>query len=121
MPFDPAHLALLAASEEVEIETTASDGTTHRTTIWIVVADDAPYVRSVRGESGRWYQEALARPAVTLHVGPLALPCRAVPVTSPTEQEACSRALRAKYRGDPSLPSMLRPSVVPTTLRLEAA
>ncbi len=30
-------------------------------TIWIVVVDKVPYVRSVRGAKGRWYRELTAR------------------------------------------------------------
>ena len=49
------------AAKEVDIETRSPEGTKHSVTIWIMVVDGVPYVRSVRGPRGRWYRELLAR------------------------------------------------------------
>src|SRR4051812_45980776 len=69
MRFEPGELALLDATEEIEIETGRPDGAAHRTTIWIVVDGDDAFIRSVNGAGARWYREAVANPLVTIHAG----------------------------------------------------
>ena len=60
----------LAESDEVEIETRRdAKSPLHRVTIWIVPTEYGVYVRSYKGKKGRWYQEALANPLVTIRVG----------------------------------------------------
>ena len=111
-------LRLLDETKEVHIET-SSDRGANKTIIWIVVVDGRVYVRSVRGEPGRWYQRALANPAVTIHVADHAIDFRAVYVEDPDEIEAVTRALRVKYPPGGSLDRMTRDEVLDTTLRLE--
>ena len=56
--FDAATLASLHDAKEVRIRTGR-----HRNrgvVIWIVVADDAAFVRSVRGPTGKWFVAAAA-------------------------------------------------------------
>ncbi|MDX6560735.1 MAG: hypothetical protein QOD65_549, partial [Gaiellales bacterium] len=48
-------------AKEVDIETRSPEGNVHKVTIWIVVHEGAPYVRSVKGKKGRWYRELVAR------------------------------------------------------------
>jgi hypothetical protein len=119
--FAESDLAALGAAVEIEVETRAAEGSVHRTIVWPVVDDGVVYVRSYRGPSGRWYREALADPAVALHVDGRRLPATAVPSADPRSVQACSAALRSKYRGDPSLPAMLVQDVLPTTLRMVPA
>ena len=121
MTFEDSDLAAMAAAEEVEIETRSAGGETHRTIIWIVERDGEVYIRSVRGPRGRWYREAVADPAVAIHVDGRRVAATAVPATDPTAVEACSEALRAKYRADYSLASMLEPETLPTTMKLVPA
>jgi hypothetical protein len=108
------------AEIEVEVITTRPDGSPRRTIIWSVVQDGVPYLRSYRGPDGKWYQEALARPDVTLVVNGYETPVRVVPATDQASIAACSAALARKYVDDPSLASMLVDDVLPTTLRVEA-
>lgn len=121
MPFDPDVLARLAAARTVRIETQAPEGPVHRTTIWAVVNEDRVFVRSWRGATARWYREALANPAVAVHVRKMRLPATAIPADDPDSIERCSAGLREKYAGDPSTPAMLDEEILPTTLRLEPA
>jgi hypothetical protein len=116
--FPDDDLAALAAAEEIEIETRATDGTVHRTIVWPLVRDGVAYLRSYRGPAGRWYREARADPAVALHVGGRRLAARAEPAPDAASVEACSEALRAKYRRSQSLAAMLVPDVLPTTIRV---
>ena len=117
--FPPDILSALAEREDVEIETGG-----HKTIIWIVVDGQDVYVRSVRGERGRWYQDLLADPKATIHVrGKPKLPAvgvRAIHAPDPESVAACSRALEQKYaRHGSSLKAMLEPKTLPTTVRLD--
>ena len=120
MPFDPAMLDRIDAADEVEIESTRPDGTTRTTTIWAVVDAGEVFVRSWNGDRGYWYQAALDRPdELALIVDGERLPVRAVPANDESGMARCSAGLSKKYRRDGSLPGMLLPRVLPTTLRLE--
>ena len=118
MTFAEADLEAIAGAEEVRIETRAADGTLHRTIIWIVEHDGQLYVRSVNGPDARWFREATADTSVALIVGENRYEADVVPATDPASIEACSAGLRAKYKGDDSLGSMLEAKSLPTTLRV---
>jgi len=121
MRFEPAELALLADTVEIEIETAAPDGPSHRTVIWVVVDGGDAFIRSVRGSSARWYREVAANPEVTIHADGRRLRANAVPATDPASIARTSAALERKYAGDPEMPSMLDPDILDTTLRLTPA
>ncbi len=122
--FDAETLQLLDETKEVQIETRRDeDAPVHRTIIWVVTVDGEVYVRSVRGEKGRWYREVSANPDAALHVGDRRIPVRAVPVRDEPTVGAVSDAYRDKYgRTSPgSTRAMLQPETLPTTLKLEPA
>ncbi|HEU0235764.1 MAG TPA: nitroreductase/quinone reductase family protein, partial [Candidatus Limnocylindrales bacterium] len=119
--FSTDDLALLDRSEEVDIETRAPGGDPHRAVIWVVVDAGDVFIRSVRGERGRWYRDAVANPAVALLVGRRRLTATAIAASDPDSVERVSAALRRKYAADPALATMLREHTLPTTLRLEPA
>jgi hypothetical protein len=121
MRFEPEGLALLAQTEEVDIETARPDGPPHRATIWVVVDGDDAFVRSVNGATARWYRESVANPAVTIHAAGRQLPARAVAATDPDSVRRTSDAFTRKYGGDPAVGTMLKPEILDTTLRLEPA
>jgi len=111
----------LAESDEVDIETRRDrKSPVHRTTIWIVPTKAGVYVRSFKGKKGRWYQESLANPRVTIRVGRRKVEARAEPEKSPSVVRAVSAGYREKYgeRWPDETAPMLRRSVLPTTLRL---
>ena len=113
----------LAESDEVQIETRRdTKSPLHRTTIWIVPTKSGVYVRSFKGKKGRWYQEALANPQVTIRVGRRKVAARAEPEKSSSVIREVSAAYREKYgeRWPDETAPMLRRSVLPTTLRLRA-
>lgn len=112
--FDSALLERLATVEEVEIGMQRP-----RVVIWIVVVGERVYVRSVRGERGRWYRALRARREGVLRVGRARLPVRAVPVRAPSTIAAVSLAFLQKYRESPYARSMVAPATLGTTLRLE--
>jgi hypothetical protein len=122
--FDAETLQLLDATKEVRIETRRDENApAHRTIIWVVAVDGEVFVRSVRGEKGRWYREVSANPSAALYVGDKRIPVRAVPVTDEPTIGAVSDAYESKYgRTAPgSTRAMLQPETLPTTLRLEPA
>ena len=120
MAFGEDTLARLRDMEEVRIETRrAVDGPTHRTIIWVVVdAHGRVLIRSVRGPRGRWYREALAAPDCVLWIGREPLPVRVELAADADRVATTTTGLVAKYAGSPSLPSMIREDVLPTTLQL---
>jgi len=111
----------LAESDEIEIET-RRDATSpmHRVTIWIVPTEDGVYIRSANGKKGRWYQEALGNPHVTIRVGRRKLAARVESEKNPTVIREVNAGYREKYgeRWPDETEPMLRRSVVPTTLRV---
>jgi hypothetical protein len=104
----------------VEIETRrAADTPVHRTIIWVVVSDGDVYVRSLRGEKGRWYRELIASPDAHLHVEGDAVPVHAVRAVDPESVERATQGFRRKYADSPYLDTMIRDEIAPTTVRLE--
>jgi hypothetical protein len=120
--FTLAVLKSLDETKVVEIETRSAKGTKHLVSIWIMVVDGVPYVRSVRGPAGRWYRELLARGEGAVVVDGERVPVRATKDSSAKAIEAVSAALRKKYaHSSQSLQSMLRTNVLDTTVRLDPA
>jgi hypothetical protein len=119
--FDADTLAAFDREAEVDIETVGPSGATRRATIWIVVVGGLVYIRSWRGDQGRWYQDVGREPRSAIHVDGRRVPVIARPATEPADVARCSRALEQKYAGDPSTPSMVRREVLHTTLRLMPA
>ncbi len=121
--WDPELLALIDQEAEVDIDTTAADGATHRATIWAVVAAGDVFIRSWKGDRGRWYREIRERPEAVLHVAGRAVRVRAEAATDPASIELVSDGLTAKYgrRSPESTAGMLLPATLPTTLRVVRA
>jgi hypothetical protein len=111
----------LAESDEVQVETQSdAKSPLHRTTIWIVPTEDGVYVRSYKGKKGRWYQEALANPLVTIRVGRRKVTARAELEHNPLVIRAVSAGFREKYgeRWPDETQDMLKRSILSTTLRV---
>jgi hypothetical protein len=117
MPLNPDQLEKIAQAREVVIET-GRGGRAFRTIIWVVVDQGEVFVRSVRGDDGRWYRRALSEPGVALGVGDDRFDFMALPANDAETIERVSEALRRKYRGR-SLEMMLLPKTLDTTLRLD--
>ena len=118
---DEDNVRLLSEAEEIEIETVPSGAQTHRATIWVVVVDSKVYVRSANGEQGHWYQELTANPVGAVYADGRRIAVRAVPVSDSTIHSQVSEAYKRKYAEYPQdVAWLLRPDVLPTTLRLES-
>jgi hypothetical protein len=118
VPLDVADLDQIGVAREVLVETRRGQRT-YRTIIWVVVDAGEVFVRSVRGESGRWYQRALADPEVALLVDGKRFGFLARTANDPDSIRRTSEALRLKYAPGCSYDSMVRPEVLDTTLRLD--
>jgi hypothetical protein len=106
--------------EEIEIETSrGGDAPVHRTVIWPAVDGGEVYVRSLNGDRGRWYREALENPDVVLHVDGEAIPARAVRAPDQQSIEHATAGLQRKYADSPYVDTMVRDEILETTLRLE--
>jgi hypothetical protein len=117
-------LRLLDETKEVRIETRRDDDAPeHRTIIWVVVVEAEVFVRSVRGDKGRWYREISANPEGALHVEDDRIPVKAAPATKEATVNAVSAAFRSKYQqsSPSSTEAMVRPETLPTTLKLSPA
>lgn len=121
MTFDQETRELLARTKEVWIETSRPGGAVHSTIIWIVVDGSDVFIRSFRGERGRWYRETLANPQVTIVAGDRRVPAMAVGATDAESVRRCSEGFQAKYPTSKSTPLMLADDVLGTTLRLNSA
>ena len=122
--FDAETLRLLDDTKEVYIETRRDgDSPEHRTIIWVVVVEGEVFVRSVRGQRGRWYREISSNSEGALHVEDDRIPVRATPAAEGTTVDAVSAAFRSKYEqsSPASTEAMVRPETLPTTLKLSPA
>lgn len=119
--FRPAELQQLRNIVEIHIAPHREDGSrTAGTTIWVVVVEGHPYLRSVRGEAGRWYQTILRSRRATLTAADTEFECTIEPVDDAEINRKVDAALRDKYHSRAAGPtaSMLKPEVVKTTMRV---
>jgi hypothetical protein len=87
--------------------------------IWVVVADGAVFVRSVYGSKGRWYRDLAAGGSATLEFSGHSAAVLAVPESDLGAIDRASREYLRKYQPSPYASAMVKPEVLPTTLRLE--
>ena len=87
--------------------------------IWVVVADEEVFVRSVRGTKGRWYRDLAAGGPATLEFAGRQLAVHAIPVSDPAALARASHEYLRKYQPSPYAQAIVRSDVLPTTLRLE--
>lgn len=112
----------LDAARTVDLETTGrKTGRGRRTTMWVVVGDRVPYVRSEYGDAGQWYRNALADPRVAVLVGGRRVEARATRVEDPQTWRQVSDAFQTKYRTSSAVGVMTGAAVEPMTLMLEPA
>src|SRR5271167_1392114 len=69
--------------------------------IWVVVADDEVFVRSVRGSKGRWYRDIAAGGSATLEFAGRRLAVQALPVSDAVSIARASGEYLRKYATSP--------------------
>ena len=104
--FDADTLHELRHLQEIAIRTGKHPKTA--VVIWVAVADDEVFVRSVRGTKGRWYRDLAAGGPATLEFA-----------SDPATVGRASREYLRKYQPSPYAQAMVRSEVLPSTLRLE--
>jgi hypothetical protein len=115
--FDADILRELSDLREVAIRTEKHPDSA--VVIWVVVAGDEVFVRSVRGSRGRWYRDIATGGSATLEFDGRWLAVQAVPVSDDDAIARASREYLRKYQTSPYAQSVVRAEVLPTTLRLE--
>jgi hypothetical protein len=115
--FDAETLSQLRDVREVAIRTEKHPETA--VVIWVVVADDEVFVRSVRGSKGRWYRDLATGGSATLEYSGRRLEVQAVLASDADPIARASREYLRKYQPSPYAQSIVRAEVLPTTLRLE--
>jgi len=119
MPYRDSDLHDLDIAQEIRIETHRHDGNVRSTVIWVVVDGGDVFVRSVRGDAGRWYEEALADANITINDSGLRLEGHAVPVHDPASIARIDAGLKRKYTGVDGFESMFDPAVVGANFRID--
>src|SRR5438477_8737791 len=94
--FDPPTLGELRDVKEVAIRTEKHPESA--VVIWVVVADDEVFVRSVRGGKGRWYRDLATGGSVTLEFAGLRLEVQALSVSDADAIARASREYLSKYQ-----------------------
>jgi hypothetical protein len=115
--FDADTVDELRRVQEVTVRTEKHPKTA--VVIWVAVADDEVFVRSVHGTKGRWYRDLAAGGPATLEFAGRRLAVQAIPASDPTAVDRVSREYLRKYQPSPYAQSMVRSEVLATTLRLE--
>jgi hypothetical protein len=115
--FDAGVSRELRDIREIAIRTEKHPGTA--VVIWVVVADDEVFVRSVRGDKGRWYRDLATGGSATLEFAGRRLEVHAIPANDAASIARASREFLRKYQPSPYAQSIVRDEVLPTTLRLE--
>ena len=115
--FDAETLRELRDAREVTIRTDKHPKT--GVVIWVVVGDGEVFVRSVYGTRGRWYRDLAAGGAGMLEIASRQLAVQAVPESDPGAVDRASREYLRKYQPSPYARAMVKPDMLPSTLRLE--
>jgi hypothetical protein len=115
--FDGNTLRELRDLQEVAIQTKRHPD--NAVVIWVVVADDDVFVRSVHGSKGRWYRDLATGGSAALEFAGRRLEVRALPASDADSIARASSEYLRKYQPSPYAQAMVRAEVLPTTLRLE--
>ena len=115
--FDAETLRELRDVREVAIRTEKHPDTA--VVIWVVVADDEVFLRSVRGRTGRWYRDLATGGPATLEFAGRRLAVEVFPASDANSIGRASREYLRKYQASPYAQSIVRAEVLPTALRLE--
>ncbi|HET6184056.1 MAG TPA: DUF2255 family protein [Acetobacteraceae bacterium] len=115
--FDPATLQTFRTRQEVAIRT--AQHPEPPVVIWIVVSGSEVFIRSVRGAKGRWYKDLSAGGPAVIEIDGQRIDVVAIPAADAASVQRASREYLAKYAASPYAQAMVKPEVLPTTLRLE--
>ena len=115
----------LKGAQEVMVHTTSESGARHETKLWVVVVDDAPYLRSMNGPGARWYRELTRTGSGELGVcnedDRWRLAIEATEVADPGLRAKVTKAYKKKYgwTHPQYLPKFLDEDSLAATVRLD--
>lgn len=97
-------LSKIAQSDDLHISPFREDGKTYGTPtwIWLVVVDDALYVRAYNGQNSRWYKAAMRQRAGRITAAGITEEVSLEPANDRIDD-----AYRTKYSGSPYLKPMI--------------
>jgi hypothetical protein len=95
-----------AADDTVIVASRDADGALRERTIWLLVLDGQPYIRT--GSATTWGENVLRDPNVTLKLGSASVALRAARVTDSSLLERIQAAFAEKYGFSDTLSSLLR-------------
>ncbi|MDI6103033.1 DUF2255 family protein [Actinoplanes sp. NEAU-A12] len=121
MPWEASIAADLAGAREIDVIVPAPERPVVRAPIWIVAVDGDLYVRSWKGEAGRWYRRAHRYGTGSLAMAGREHPVRFVPAAEPGLDARIDQAYLHKYGDSSYAPAMTRPPAAGTTMRVEPA
>ena len=95
-----------ADDETVSVVSRDEDGATRERTIWLLVLDGQPYIRT--GSTTTWGANVRRDPDISLKLGAVELPLRAERVTDAALLERITAAFREKYGFGDTLAALVR-------------
>ena len=91
-------LAAVGEAEELQMAPAQGDGTLRRATpIWVVRVGDQIFIRSYRGQNGRWFKAAQQNHEGEISAGGVRKRVRFIDTDDAETQEAVDGAYRSKY------------------------
>ncbi|MFI7617442.1 DUF2255 family protein [Nonomuraea terrae] len=111
----------IATADELEVAPLGGDGTRLRPVpIWVVRHDDDLYVRSYKGDDGRWYRAAKASGQGRIQAGGVDRDVSFVAEDDPGLNEQIDAAYRSKYHryGQNYVATIVSSGARTTTLKL---
>jgi hypothetical protein len=119
MAWDPKTAAQLADAQEIEVVVPAPDRPAVRTPIWVVTVDGDLYIRSWKGENGRWYRRVRRYGTGSVVVGGHEHAVRFLPATDSGLNAQIDEAYVRKYGHNSYSRAMTRAPATATTTALE--
>ena len=117
--WDPSAFHELAGVREIQVVVPAPGRPAVRAPIWVVAVGGQLYVRSWKGDAGRWYRRARRYHDGSVISGRREHHVRFVPVGDPELDAAIDVQFLTKYRKSRYAQAMIDPPAAGTTLRLE--
>jgi len=121
MPWEASIAAQLGQAREIDVIVAAPGHPVVRAPIWVVAVDGELYVRSWKGEAGRWYRRANRYGTGSVAVAGREHPVRFVAAGEPDLDTKIDQAYLHKYGDSAYSEAMTRPPAAGTTMRLEPA
>lgn len=121
MTWQDADARELGDANEIDVVVPAPGRDDVRTPIWIVAVDGDLYVRSWKGENGRWYRRARKYRTGAVIINGREYQVRFILADEPRLEARIDDAYRAKYGRSSYTDAMTRPPATSTTLRLDRA